>query len=129
MPRDTPPNGAAICGVNIPGGVAVGVPAFTIGRNSSVYPFPNKWNPDRWTGPSANLATMKTSFLGFGYGSRQCIGRNVANQFVIKMIATLLLRYNKNNLEDEGPILGTKEFTILKPNKRYNVVLTPRAMF
>ncbi|OCT54200.1 benzoate 4-monooxygenase [Cladophialophora carrionii] len=125
MPRLTPPQGAVICGVYVPGNVDVGVPALSIGRNPSVYRDPNTWNPDRWFDEKADLATMKTCFLGFGFGSRQCIGRNVANQFVIKMIATLLLRYDIQ-LEDPNLVLGTKEFTILKPDKNYNVILRPR---
>lgn len=126
MPRDTPSQGAVICGVFVPGGVAVGVPAATIGRNENVYPEPDVWNPDRWSESSGeDLATMKTCLLGFGHGSRQCIGRNVATQFVTKMIATLLLRYDIE-LEDPTLILKTKEFTIQKPDRRYNVVLKPR---
>lgn len=125
MPRDTPPGGAVICGHYIPGGVAVGVPAATIGRNPSVYPDPHAWKPDRWADASENLATMKTCFLGFGYGSRQCIGRNVANQFIVKMIATLLLRYDIR-MEDPDLVLGTKEFTIQKPDRTYRVILSPR---
>ena len=70
----------------------------------------------------ADLATMKTCFLGFVFGS---IGRNVANQFVIKMIAMLLLRYNIQ-LEDPKLVLGTKEYTILKPDRNYNVILRSR---
>ncbi|KIW94861.1 uncharacterized protein Z519_04839 [Cladophialophora bantiana CBS 173.52] len=125
MPRMTPPQGAVICGVYVPGNVDVGVPAATIGRNPVVYRNPNIWNPDRWLDEKADLATMKTCFLGFGFGSRQCIGRNVANQFIIKMIATLLLRYDIE-LEDPNLVLGTKEFTILKPDRDYNVILRPR---
>ncbi|KUJ17568.1 cytochrome P450, partial [Mollisia scopiformis] len=125
MPRDTPPQGAVICGHYIPGGVAVGVPAAIIGRNETVYKNANTWSPDRWTDETADLATMKTCFLGFGYGSRQCIGRNVANQFVMKMMATLLLRY-EIELEDPGLVLGTKEFTIQKPDRKYNVIIRPR---
>lgn len=125
MPRDTPSQGAVICGVHIPGGVAVGVPAATIGRNADVYANPNTWDPDRWSDERADLATMKTSFLGFGYGSRQCIGRNVATQFITKMIATLLLHYDVE-LEDPELVLGTKEFTIQKPDKPYRVILRHR---
>ncbi|KAF2113864.1 cytochrome P450 monooxygenase [Lophiotrema nucula] len=126
MPRDTPPNGAAIAGVYIPGGVAVGVPAASIGRNSSVYPNPDAWDPDRWSNSDTNdLAIMKTCFLGFGHGSRQCIGRNVATNFIVKMIAQLLLRYEVQ-LEEEGLVLGMKEFTIQKPDRKYNVVLKLR---
>jgi cytochrome P450 len=122
MPRDTPPRGAVICNHFIPGGVAVGVPAATIGRNAEVYPDPHSFRPDRWADATAE---MKTCFLGFGYGSRQCIGRNVANQFVVKMIATLLVRY-EFELEDPELVLGTKEFTILKPDKAYRVILRKR---
>jgi cytochrome P450 len=122
MPRDTPPGGAVICNHFIPGGVAVGVPAATIGRNADVYPDAHSFRPDRWVDATAE---MKTCFLGFGHGSRQCIGRNVANQFVVKMIATLLVRYHVE-LEDPGLVLGTKEFTILKPDKAYRVILRKR---
>jgi cytochrome P450 len=125
MPRDTPPNGAIICGHYIPGGVAVGVPAATIGRNPSVYADPHTWKPDRWVENKADLAAMKNCFLGFGAGSRQCIGRNVANQFIIKMIATLLIQYDIQ-LEDPELVLGTKEFTILKPDRAFRVALSPR---
>ncbi|KAK5037293.1 hypothetical protein LTR13_005099 [Exophiala sideris] len=125
MPRMTPPSGAVICGLYVPGNVDVGVPAAIIGRNSGVYHDPNTWDPDRWMDEKADLSTMKLSFLGFGYGSRQCIGRNVANQFVMKMMATLLLRYDIQ-LEDPGLTLGSKEFTIIKPDKNYNVILSPR---
>jgi cytochrome P450 len=125
MPRDTPRNGAVICGVYVPGGVAVGVPAATIGRNAAVYPDADRWDPDRWYGRGADLATMKTSFLGFGFGSRQCIGRNVATQFIMKMLGMLLLRYDIE-MEDPQLVLGTKEFTIQKPDRTYRVIIKPR---
>ncbi|KAF2790241.1 cytochrome P450 monooxygenase [Melanomma pulvis-pyrius CBS 109.77] len=125
MPRDTPPQGAVICNVFIPGGVAVGVPAAAIGRSPSVYYDADRFDPDRWREQGADGATMKTAFLGFGYGSRQCIGRNVATQFIMKMIATLLLRY-EIAMENPSLVLGTKEFTILKPDQKYRVMLTRR---
>lgn len=125
MPRDTPPEGAVICGHYIPGNVAVGVPAAIIGRNESVYKNADRFDPERWSDERNDLATMKTCFLGFGFGSRQCIGRNVANQFVVKMMAMLLLRY-EIQLEEKGLVLGSKEFTIQKPDRRFNVILKHR---
>jgi benzoate 4-monooxygenase len=71
------------------------------------------------------MALMKSCFLGFGFENRYCIGRNVATQFITKMIATLLLRY-EIELENPGLVLGTKKFTILKPSEKYNVVLRKR---
>ncbi|KAK5715293.1 hypothetical protein LTR17_016809 [Elasticomyces elasticus] len=125
MPRDTPPQGAVIAGVFIPGGVAVGVPAASIGRNASVYSDPDRFTPERWSGGSGDLAKMKNCFLGFGYGSRQCIGRGVATQFVMKTMARVLLRYSVE-LEDPKLMLGTKELTIQKPDQSYRVVLKRR---
>ena len=125
MPRDTPPGGAVICGLYFPGGVAVGVPAATIGRHPMVYRELQKWNPERWSDETADMALMKTCFLGFGFGSRQCIGRNVATQFITKTIAALLLRY-EIQLENPVLILGTKDFTILKPSEKYNANLRSR---
>ncbi|TVY82672.1 Cytochrome P450 monooxygenase [Lachnellula suecica] len=122
MPRDTPLAGAIICGVFVPGGVAVGVPAAVIGRNPTVYSEPDKWDPRRWSDATAE---MKTCFLGFGHGTRQCIGRSIATQFIMKMIATLLLRYDIE-LENPALKLGTKEFTILKPDQEYKILLRPR---
>jgi len=49
----------------------------------------------------------------------------VATQFVMKMMATLLLRY-EIELEEPGLVLGSKEFTIQKPERRFNVILKPR---
>jgi cytochrome P450 len=127
LPRDTPPQGSVIAGVYVPGGVAVGVPAATIGRNPDIYPNPDEWDPDRWSddSPTSDLAMMKLCFLGFGHGSRQCIGRNVANEFIMKMIGQLLLRY-EIELEDPGIVLGTKEFTIQKPDREFRVLLRRR---
>jgi cytochrome P450 len=71
------------------------------------------------------MALMKSCFLGFGFENRYCIGCNVATQFITKMIATLLLRY-EIELENPGLVLGTKKFTILKPSEKYNVVLRKR---
>ncbi|TKA75186.1 hypothetical protein B0A55_05173 [Friedmanniomyces simplex] len=126
MPRDTPRQGAVIAGVYIPGDVAVGVPAASIGRNASVYPEPDSFEPDRWSGGGlGDLTRMKNCFLGFGYGSRQCIGRGVATQFVMKTMAQVLLRYEVE-LEDPRLVLGTMEYTIQKPDRAYKVKLRRR---
>ncbi|KAK1824517.1 hypothetical protein LTR12_001109 [Friedmanniomyces endolithicus] len=127
MPRESPPQGAVIAGVFIPGGVAVGVPAAAMGRNASVYPEPDRFEPDRWAGSgSGDVTRMKSCFLGFGYGTRQCIGRGIATQFVMKTMARVLLRYEVE-LEDPQLVLGTKEFTIQKPDRVYNVILRRRS--
>lgn len=82
MPRDTPPQGAVIAGIYVPGGVTVGVPAATIGRNPDVYSEPDRFDPDRWSWESQDVATMKTCYLGFGAGSRYVNGAKFSSQIV-----------------------------------------------
>ena len=119
MPRDVPTGGAEICGIYVPGGTSVGVPAFTIGRNPEVYPNPNTWDPDRWLTADAN---MKTCFLGWGAGSRKCIGINLAMMFMSKLIGELFLRYDLE-LEDPKLQLTMQEYTIIKPAERVKVLV------
>ena len=44
------------------------------------------------------------------------------------MMASLLLRY-EIELEDPQLVLGTKEFTIQKPDQKYRIILRPRYLF
>lgn len=81
QPRVTPdvPNGTTIEGYsNIPGGVRISANAYTLHRNSTVFPEPLKWIPDRWI--SNNREEMKRWFWPFGSGGRMCLGSNFAIQ-------------------------------------------------
>ncbi|KAI9643939.1 hypothetical protein NHQ30_007290 [Ciborinia camelliae] len=46
--REVPEKGAAIGVYSVPGGTTVSASAYTLHRNSNVFPNPLEWNPDRW---------------------------------------------------------------------------------
>ena len=84
QPRMTPftPGGVTIEGYsNIPGGVKVSTNAYTLHRNPTVFPEPEKWNPQRWMDATPDRKEeMKRWFWTFSSGGRMCLGNNFAIQ-------------------------------------------------
>lgn len=84
QPRLTPhsPTGTTIEGyAGIPGGVRVSANAYTLHREPSVFPDPEKWIPERWVDASAGKREeMKKWFWAFGSGGRMCLGSHFALQ-------------------------------------------------
>ena len=84
-------------------GTKIGLSAWVISRNEEILrPEPDKFNPDRWLkGPgesgdgfAARLRRMNGADLTFGAGSRICVGRNMANVEIHKLVTTLFSRYD-----------------------------------
>ncbi|TGO30865.1 hypothetical protein BPAE_0003g01510 [Botrytis paeoniae] len=80
--RQIPEKGAMIGKYSVPGGVAISASAYTLHRNSDVFPDPLNWNPDRWldASPEAKKQMLRWHWA-FGSGGRMCIG----NHFAIRM--------------------------------------------
>ncbi|KAL7943921.1 cytochrome P450 [Trichoderma barbatum] len=96
MERVVPPSGCFINGTFIPGGTVVGCLAMAVhldqacfGKDSDIF------RPERWlNGSDTERIAMERGFLGWGAGSRVCIGRHIAELEIKKVIPTLLLKYN-----------------------------------
>lgn len=67
LQRDVPPGGAEFMGHYIPSGYVVSVGAYSMHRNPSLFPDPERFDPSRWVSPTKD---MKDSFVPFGGGSR-----------------------------------------------------------
>lgn len=84
QPRVTPNSPCSLAGYNnIPPGTRVNAQAYSLHRNSKVFPDPETWEPKRWlrdTNSSADLEERKRWFWAFGSGGRMCIGSNLALQ-------------------------------------------------
>ena len=73
-------------------GMAVWIPAHAIQRDPDYFEEPEKFNPDRFlSGGSANI---KSTFLSFGIGPRQCIGNRFAILEAKVILFHLLARCN-----------------------------------
>lgn len=58
----------------VPAGTAIMVRVEDIHHNPQIYPNPTVFNPDNFS-PEAVSQRSKCSFLAFGTGSRDCIGK------------------------------------------------------
>lgn len=84
-------------------GTKVGLSAWVTSRNADIYGAePDRFNPDRWlqgAGESeekfeARIKRMRDADMSFGGGNRICVGRNMANVEIHKLISTLFTRYD-----------------------------------
>lgn len=92
LSRITPPEGMNIDGHWIPGGTTVGVPAYTLHRDASIFPDPEAYRPERWL--DDNTGGMNSAFIPFSSGARGCIGRNITYMEQSVLLATLVRRYD-----------------------------------
>lgn len=67
LPREVPAGGGQFCGYHIPAGYTVTTQSYTMHRNTTAFPDPEKFDPSRWENPTQ---AMKDSFMPFGNGSR-----------------------------------------------------------
>jgi cytochrome P450 len=75
LPRVVGSTGLTVDSKSIPPGSIVGVSAYSLLLNGSVFPNPHNFEPERWLDPSPEM--IRDSMM-FGVGDRQCIGRNLA---------------------------------------------------
>lgn len=77
LPRVVPKGGATVCGRFFEAGTTLSTPTYTTHRDVRVWgPDAREFKPERWQREGA--ANLEKAFLGFSYGPRACIGRNVS---------------------------------------------------
>ena len=88
------PGGHLVCGEHIPEGTVVGVSAWAIHRNSSIFGEDVKsFKPERWLIKDTDkVHEMERMLQHFGNGNYTCIGKNIALLEMYKL-APALLRY------------------------------------
>ncbi|KAL8991191.1 MAG: hypothetical protein Q9177_000339 [Variospora cf. flavescens] len=100
LPRAVPPESANLAGYQLPGGAIVSTQAYSMHRNASVFPAPERFNPDRW---AVMDKEMKAAFMPFGGGSRICVGIALARMEMRLAVAHFFRNYPKVKMsEKEG---------------------------
>ncbi|XP_018431138.1 PREDICTED: cytochrome P450 11B, mitochondrial, partial [Nanorana parkeri] len=96
---------------HIPSGTLVQVGLYTLGRSPLVFPDALRYDPARW------LRREETNFkaLAFGFGSRQCIGRRIAETEIALFLMHMLKNFQIDTVskEDVKTVFGF----ILMPEK------------
>merc|ERR1719171_3010637 len=107
-----------IDGTLVPEGVNCMINIIGVHRTESVYPEPDKWNPDRW---AANPDTAY--FLPFSFGPRGCIGKDF---FWLEAKAILLSLVRAFEWDTVGEIPApTGKTGTLHPSSPARILLRP----
>ncbi|XP_017108285.1 probable cytochrome P450 317a1 [Drosophila bipectinata] len=83
------------------------IPTHAIHHDPDVYPDPEEFKPDRWSGPRDSLQEQGTWF-GFGVGARSCIGIQFA-QIQLKLALALLLSEYEFTLNSRKPLVDLED--------------------
>ncbi|KNG49533.1 cytochrome p450 67 [Stemphylium lycopersici] len=84
--REVLPGGTSVDNHYFPAGLHVSTGLYCLSYNSNVYPEPFKFRPERWIvdesgkeGSSAeSVALAESGFCAFSFGTRGCVGKNLA---------------------------------------------------
>ncbi|XP_022358115.1 cytochrome P450 11B1, mitochondrial-like isoform X1 [Enhydra lutris kenyoni] len=95
---------------HIPAGTVVKVLLYSLGRNPSVFPRPERYHPRRWL-DSRSSGTRSPS-LAFGFGLRQCLGRRLAETEMLLLLHHVLNHFLVETLTQED-IKMTYQFILM----------------
>ncbi|OTA81174.1 hypothetical protein M434DRAFT_85753 [Hypoxylon sp. CO27-5] len=76
LPRIVPNGGACVGSIYIPAGTIASVSLLSIHQNTTLFPQPQKFCPERWLGEEGKR--LEKWNVAFSRGPRQCIGANIA---------------------------------------------------
>jgi cytochrome P450 len=95
LERIVPPRGLELHGHHIPGGTIVGLSAWVVHRDKTIFgEDAAQWRPDRWIEASSDQKRlMENSIFAFGAGSRTCIGKNISLLEMYKLVPAILRRF------------------------------------
>lgn len=115
VPRVVPPEGRDILGKWVAGGTRVSVHHWSTYRNAANFHEPNRFVPERWLqrldGHEASLYQhdSRESFQPFGYGSRVCVGQNMAMHEMRLIAAKVLYNFDFVFCEDGAAAAWTDQ--------------------
>ncbi|KAL3478677.1 cytochrome P450 [Aspergillus californicus] len=116
LPRISPDVPIQYKNYSIPAGVPVGMSAYLMHSDPTVYPKPRIFNPERWLG-SINPA-MNRNYVPFSRGSRNCLGMNLA-MAEMSLCLAVLYRPGGPRLElfetDESSVTPVHDFLLPLP--------------
>ncbi|ETN45556.1 uncharacterized protein HMPREF1541_09388 [Cyphellophora europaea CBS 101466] len=82
-----------VAGVRVPAGTTVGTQNYTIHRDPEAFPDAEAFRPDRWLEEEGEQA-RKDAWTPFSVGTRKCVGINLAQMELTKLVAAFFLRFD-----------------------------------
>ena len=99
-------------GMVLPPGTYVGINPAAMNRRADVFGLrPNQFEPERWMRRSGETEQdfserrlyMDRAGLTFGHGSRSCLGKNIVQLELVKLMSALCYRYKVGSTHSKGP--------------------------
>ncbi|XP_048068668.1 cytochrome P450 11B1, mitochondrial-like isoform X1 [Ursus arctos] len=84
---------------HIPAGTLVKVHIYSLGRDPSVFPRPERYHPQRWL--DNRSSGTRSPNLAFGFGLRQCLGRRLAETEMLLLLHHVLNNFLVETLTQE----------------------------
>ncbi|KAL7940118.1 benzoate 4-monooxygenase cytochrome P450 [Trichoderma barbatum] len=102
LPRVVPAPGATFNGYFLPAGTTVGMSSWMMHRNTTAFPNPDKFDPERWLDPEG--ASKQHKYLvSFGKDSRQCIGMPLAYCELYVTVASVFRNFGDLEIRGTKP--------------------------
>lgn len=89
-------------GFHIPAGVEVAFSLYAMHRDPTLYPEPDRFDPDRWL-PERRANLPREAVMPFGAGNRKCIGDSFAWTEATIALATILARWKLRPVPGHTP--------------------------
>ncbi|PVI01276.1 cytochrome P450 [Periconia macrospinosa] len=89
-PRVFPYDDMEVCGWTIPRGTPVSMTTYWMHNDPAVFPDPSVYNPNRWIDADPeHLKAMRTYYVPFAKGSRNCVGQNLVYMQLFHTLARM----------------------------------------
>ncbi|KAF2483106.1 cytochrome P450 oxidoreductase [Neohortaea acidophila] len=114
MERHVPPQGANICGKEIPGGTIVGINPWVLNYDESLFERPESFEPSRWIdGTKEELQGREHILsLNFGAGARGCIGKHTSLIEMHKILPEMYRRFDVKLVRPDEPWKTTNHWFV-----------------
>ncbi|XP_055337666.1 thromboxane-A synthase-like [Paramacrobiotus metropolitanus] len=114
-----------INGLEIPAGMAIHIPVWTLHHDAELWPNPSQFNPDRFM-PDNVSAIQEMAFMAFGEGPRNCIGMSFAMMEIRITLVQILQRFRIENIVGQENLELQSPFVTMNPSNGVFVRLERR---
>jgi cytochrome P450 len=96
--REVQPGGTVVDGLFIPAGMRVSTGLYCMSYNKDIYPEPFRFRPERWIvgedgSTEESVEKSKEAQCAFLFGSRGCVGKNLAWMEMLLVVAKLVWNF------------------------------------